>query len=103
MAPEQVRVLTVNETASKYAEKVESILKEIVLDDPIKNSELRYSIDNSDDSLGKKIKRATEYRIPVILVVGEKDEQAEEVSVRLKDSEAKVKLSELADYLKGMK
>lgn len=103
MAPEQVRVLTVNETASKYAEKVESILKEIVLDDPIKNSELRHSIDNSDDSLGKKIKRATEYRIPVILVVGEKDEQAEEVSVRLKDSEAKVKLSELADYLKGMK
>lgn len=103
MAPEQVRVLTVNEAANKYARKVEDILKGIVLNDPIKNSELRYSIDTSDDSLGKKIRRATEYRIPVILIVGEKDEQAKEVSIRLKDSEAKVKLSELADYLKGMK
>ncbi|MBR3319526.1 threonine--tRNA ligase [Candidatus Saccharibacteria bacterium] len=103
MAPEQVRVLTVNESVNDYAKKVEDVLKGIVLNDPIKNSELRYTIDNSDDSLGKKIKRATEYKIPMVLIVGEKDRQAEEVSVRLKDKEEKVKLTKLADYIKGLK
>ena len=103
MAPEQVRVLTVNEAVNDYAKEVEEILKGIVLDDPIKNSELRYSVDNSDDSLGKKIKRATEYKIPMILIVGERDKRAGEVSVRLKDSEDKVKLNELAGYIKGIK
>ena len=102
MAPEQVRVLTVNGAVNDYAKEIEEILKGIVLSDPIKNNEIRYSIDSSDDSLGKKIKRATEYRIPMILIVGEKDKQAREVTVRLKDSEEKVKLNKLADYIKGM-
>ncbi len=102
MAPEQVRVLTVSGTVNDYAEKIEDILKGIVLQDPIKNNELRYSIDNSDDSLGKKIKRSAEYRIPMVLIVGEKDKQASEVTVRLKDSEEKIKLDKLADYIKGM-
>ncbi|MDO4760079.1 MAG: threonine--tRNA ligase [Candidatus Saccharibacteria bacterium] len=103
MAPEQVRVLTVNEAANDYADKVEEILKKIVLNDPIKNSELRYSIDNSADSLGKKIKRATEYKIPALLIVGPKDAENGEVSVRLRDKEEKVKLDELENYLLGLK
>ena len=103
MAPEQVRVLTVNEAANDYADKVEEILKKIVLNDPIKNSELRYSIDNSADSLGKKIKRATEYKIPALLIVGPKDAENGEVSVRLRDKEEKVKLDELENYLLNLK
>ncbi|MBR6965121.1 threonine--tRNA ligase [Candidatus Saccharibacteria bacterium] len=103
MAPEQVRVLTVNEAANDYADKVEEILKKIVLNDPIKNSELRYSVDNSADSLGKKIKRATEYKIPALLIVGPKDAENGEVSVRLRDKEEKVKLDELENYLLNLK
>lgn len=103
MAPEQVRVLTVNEAANDYAGKVEEILKKVVLNDPIRNSELRYSIDDSADSLGKKIKRATEYKIPALLIVGPKDAENGEVSVRLRDKEEKVKLDELENYLLGLK
>ncbi len=103
MAPEQVRVLTVNEAANDYAGKVEEILKKVVLNDPIKNSELRYSVDDSTDSLGKKIKRATEYKIPALLIVGPKDAENGEVSVRLRDKEEKVKLDELENYLLNLK
>ncbi len=103
MAPEQVRVLTVNEAANDYAGKVEEILKKVVLNDPIKNGELRYSVDDSTDSLGKKIKRATEYKIPALLIVGPKDAENGEVSVRLRDKEEKVKLDELENYLLNLK
>ena len=98
-APEQVRVVTVNDKVSDYVDKIKKILDGIVLDKPLKYNELRYTVDDSADSLGKKIKRATDMKIPAILVVGPKDAEANEVSIRLRDKEEKVKLSKLADYL----
>lgn len=99
-APEQVRVLTVNNEVNKYVEKVKEILEGIVLEKPLKYNELRWTVDDSGDSLGKKIKRATEMKIPVVLVVGPKDVAAKEVSVRLRDKEEKVKLAKLDEYLR---
>lgn len=100
-APEMVRVITVNDAAVEYAKEVEGILQGVVLMKPLENNALRYEADYSDDSLGKKIKRATELKIPVILIVGPKDAEAREVSVRTRDGEEKVKLGELAEWLKG--
>ena len=99
-APEQVRVLTVNDKAEDYVGEVEAVLRGIVLDEPIKNNDLRFEIDHSDDSLGKKIKRATEMKIPVVLIVGEKDAADKVVSVRTRDGEEKVKLEALSEWLK---
>ena len=101
-APEQVRVLTVNNSTAEYVDKIKTILDEIVLNKPLKYNELRYKIDESADSLGKKIKRATEMKIPCVLVVGPKDAEASEVSVRLRDKEEKVKLDELSNYLQKL-
>ena len=102
-APEQVRIVTVNNTVSKYVDEIKEILDSIVLDKPLKYNELRYTIDDSSDSLGKKIKRATDFKIPAVLVVGPKDVEEKVVSVRLRDKEEKVKLSKLATFLKGLK
>ena len=102
-APEQVRILTINDKVGDYVNKITKILDEIVLDQPLKYNELRYTIDDSADSLGKKIKRATELKIPCVLVVGPKDAEEGIVSIRLRDSEDKVKLTKLAEYLKGLK
>ena len=98
-APEQVRIVTVNDTVSDYVDKIVDVLDGIVLDKPLKYNELRYTVDNASDSLGKKIKRATDLKIPVVLIVGPKDADAGTVSVRLRDKEEKVDFSELADYL----
>ena len=104
-APEQVRVIKVgvkDEAVEKYVERMQEILDGVVLEQPLKYNELRFTVDETDDSLGKKIRRATEMKIPAILVVGPKDVEAGEVSVRLKDKEEKVKLEELAGYLKAL-
>ncbi len=102
-APEQVRIVTVNNTVSKYVDEIKEILDGIVLDKPLKYNELRYTIDDTSDSLGKKIKRATDFKIPAILVVGPKDAEEKVVSIRLRDKEEKVKLTKLASFLKDLK
>lgn len=98
-APEMVRVLTVNAGAEEYVKEVEEVLKGVVLEEPVKNNQLRYEVDRSDDSLGKKIKRATEMKIPVVLIIGEKDAADRVVSVRTREGEEKVKLDELTGWL----
>ena len=102
-APEQVRIVTINDKVSDYVNKITDILDGVVLNKPLKYNELRYTVDDSADSLGKKIKRATELKIPVLLIVGPKDAEEGIVSIRLRDSEDKVKLTSLATYLKKLK
>ena len=101
-APEQVRIVTVNDEVLDYVSEIENVLKQIVLDKPLKYNELRFTTDKTDDSLGKKIRRATSMKIPVILVVGPKDMEARTVSVRLKDEERTVDLKNLGDFLKAL-
>ena len=101
-APEQVRIVTVNDKVSDYVKKITDTLSGIVLDKPLKYNELRFTVDDSADSLGKKIKRATDLKIPVLIIVGPKDVEEGIVSLRLRDKEEKIKLSALADYLREM-
>lgn len=101
-APEQVRIVTVNDGVLDYVSEIEDVLKQIVLDKPLKYNELRFTTDKTDDLLGKKIRRATSMKIPVILVVGPKDMEARTVSVRLKDEEKTVDLKSLGDFLKAL-
>jgi len=102
VAPEQLRIVTVNETVGEYVDKVREVLDKVVLMQPVKYNELRYSVDDRNESLGKKIREASNAKIPVQLIVGPKDAEANEVSIRVKDVESKIKLSELAEYLKGL-
>ena len=101
-APEQVRILTVNDQVSDYVAKITKELSGIVLEEPIKRNDLRFEVDDSADSLGKKIRRATEMKIPCVLIVGPKDAEKGTVSVRLRDKEETVKLSELSSFLKKL-
>lgn len=99
MAPEQVRVLTLNDTVADYAERVKAILEDTELNEPLEHRKIRYTIDDRNESLGKKIREATKMKIPCVLIVGPKDAEAEEVSVRLRDKEEKIKLKDLKEYL----
>ena len=101
LAPEQVRILTVNdsEEVMEYVSKVQAVLNDVVLMKPLKYNEIRHTVDTSSESLGKKIRTATQDKIPVMLIVGPKDIEAGEVSVRTQAGEEKVALNALADYL----
>ena len=98
-APENVRILTVNDKVSDYVKQITDVLDQTALEQPLPNNKIRYSVDDSADSLGKKIKRATDLKIPAVLIVGPKDSEEGVVSVRLRDKEEKVELTKLADFL----
>lgn len=101
-APEQVRILTINDTVLGYVDEITTILTDTVLMKPVKYNEVRFTTDDRNESLGKKIREATKMKIPVQLIVGPKDEQARQVSVRTQDGEESIGIDDLADYLKKL-
>ena len=102
IAPEQVRILTINNTVEDYVDEITSVLKTVVLMRPIKYNEVRYTTDMRNESLGKKIREATVVKIPVQIIVGPRDKANRQVSVRTQQGETTVPLEELAAYLEEL-
>ncbi|MFM7619690.1 MAG: threonine--tRNA ligase [Bacteroidota bacterium] len=75
LTPEQVRILPVSEKYNDYAKKVANSLE---------ISDIRASVDDSNEKVGKKIREAELARVPYMLVVGENEMLAESVSARKK-------------------
>ncbi len=101
-APEQVRILTINDTVLEYVDKITTILSDITLMRPVRYNDVRFTINSRNESLGKKIREATSMKIPVQLIVGPKDMEANEVSVRTQSGEEKISLEQLAEYIKSL-
>jgi len=102
VAPEQVRIATINDAVKEYTKEVAAILDDTILMAPVKYNELRYSLDDRNESLGRKIHDAADLKIPVLLIVGSKDAQLRQVSVRLHNKEEKIDLKELKQYLQQL-
>ena len=101
-APEQVRILTINDTVLEYVDKITTVLSDITLMEPVRYNDVRFTIDSRNESLGKKIREATSMKIPVQLIVGPKDMEANEVSVRTQSGEEKISLEQLAEYIESL-
>lgn len=75
LTPEQVRLLPVSEKFNEYAKSVANNLK---------NYDIRASVDESNEKVGKKIREAELARVPYMLIIGDQEQQAETVSARKK-------------------
>ncbi len=75
LTPEQVRLLPVSEKFNDYAKSVATELK---------NYDIRASVDESNEKVGKKIREAELARVPYMLIIGEQEQQAGTVSARKK-------------------
>ena len=73
LSPDQVVVLPISEKFNDYAKKVSDYLN---------NSDIRAQVDDRNEKIGRKIRDNELKRIPYLLVVGEKEEQQQTVSVR---------------------
>lgn len=104
LAPEAVRVVTVNnsDAVMNYTQEIKRALQSVELTEPIPHNVVRYSVDDSDESLGKKIKRAANLKIPVVIVVGARDAEERRISLRLADKEEQIDFAELAGFLEKM-
>ena len=76
LSPVQALVIPVGEKFNDYGEKVLSELK---------SSGVRAEMDKSNETLGKKIRAGKTKKIPYLLVVGEKEKEAETVAVNFRD------------------
>lgn len=99
VAPVQVKVLPLNDGMVNYMSEVVEVLKSVRLEYPIRGNEIRYELDKRTESLGKKIRDAELEKVPVILIIGPKDEAAGEVSIRTQEGEQKIALNALAEFL----
>jgi len=73
LAPEQVTIIPISDKFENYAKKVFQLLN---------NYDIRSQIDNRSEKAGKKIRDAEIDRIPYMLIVGEKEEAENTISVR---------------------
>ena len=82
------------------------MLKDLVLKQPLKANQLRYQIDDRAESLGKKIRQAEQDKIPVQIIVGEKDQDNRTISLRKKfndqSEEQTIEFDQLANYLSSL-
>ncbi len=92
LAPDQAVVLPISEKYNDYAKKVADFLN---------NSDIRTLIDERNEKIGKKIRDNELKRIPYLLIVGEKEEQEEKISVRVqgKGDEGQVTLQEFKERI----
>lgn len=98
-APEQIRILTINDTVLDYVEEIKDILNTTVLSSPVKYNEVRYTLDDRNESLGKKIREATTWKIPLQFIIGEQDKELRQVSVRTQSGDEKVFLDDIVEYI----
>ncbi len=101
LAPEQVRILTINDSVPEYVDKITKELSQCVVNKPLKYNEVRFTTDDRNESLGKKIREAETVKVPVMMIVGPKDMQAKEVSVRTNEGEEKISFDQISDFLRN--
>jgi threonyl-tRNA synthetase len=104
LIPIQAIVLPISEKHEKYAEKVLKSLE---------NHEIRGLIDARNETVGKKIREAEMKKVPLMIVVGEQEENANQISVRKHGGEslgsmdiesfAKIITEEIKQTLKSFK
>jgi threonyl-tRNA synthetase len=78
LSPEQVKVLPISEKSDAYAQKVAQALRD---------AGVRVSVDLSNDRIQGKIKAATDFKIPYLLIVGPRDAETNAVSLRIRGTE----------------
>lgn len=93
LSPVQVKILPVSsERHTDYAQKISSMLRE---------KDIRVEIDDSDETVGKKIREGEMQKSPYLLVVGNKEIETESVNVRRRGSKetAAMKIEEFIDKI----
>ena len=84
LSPIQARILTVGENHVKFANE---------LYEKINAANIRVDIDDRDESVGKKIRNASQEWIPYIFVVGDKEAETGKFQVTVRETGEKVEMT----------
>ena len=90
LAPEQVRLLPINDAVLPFAEEVASKLKA---------AKVRVTIDGASEKLGAKIRRAELDKVPFVGVIGGREAEEGNVTIRSRVAKSKEGTYPVAEYL----
>ncbi len=92
LAPTQIMVLPISEKVEAYAREVQNALA---------SAGYRSILDESNESLGKKIRNAELQKVPYSLVIGEKEAESKTVTIRARHTaeQATLKLEKFVESL----
>ena len=93
LAPEQVRILPMNDELVPKAQEVEKLLK---------SAKVRVAIDPIADKLGAKIRRAELDKVPHMLVIGKREAEEGKVAVRSRTNKSLEGVKKPEDFLKDL-
>ncbi len=88
LAPEQAVILPISEKYNEYARKISVLLN---------NSDIRTFVDDRNEKIGRKIRDNELKRIPYLLIVGEKEQESETISVR-RQGEGDVGIKQIGEF-----
>ena len=88
MMPEQVRIMPMTDRTHEYAEQVKAQLEQ---------RGFRVSMDDRNEKIGYKIREAQMEKIPYMLILGDKEQEAGTVAVR--NRKGKQEVMPLADFI----
>lgn len=89
LSPEQVRVISITDSQNEYAEKISKQLRE---------NGIRAEADLSSQRMNAKIRQAQLMKVPYMIVVGDNEMKAEQVSLRVRDGSQENNMS-LGDFI----
>ena len=92
LAPTQVKILPISDKYLEYANKVKEALLE---------KDVRVEVDDRAEKIGYKIREAQLQKVPYMLVVGEKEQEAGEVGVRNR-KDGDMGAMKLADFVNNI-
>ena len=78
LSPVQVKILPVSDKFLDYSKEIANALRA---------RDIRVELDDRNEKLGYKIREARMDRVPYMIVIGEKELQANMISVRARDME----------------
>jgi threonyl-tRNA synthetase len=84
LSPVQISVIPVAEAHNEYAQEIASILRD---------TGFRIDLDNSNESMGKKIRNAKKERLPYFIVIGDKEVENHTVTLESRDTGESISVS----------
>ena len=93
LSPVQVKILTINESIKKYAKNIFEKLK---------HNNIRIEIDNSNETIGKKIRNAQLEKVNYMIILGNKEKEKKLISIRERSggNDNNIKLDEFIQKIK---
>lgn len=92
-SPVQVKILPISDKNLEYAQKITQYLI---------HENIRVEISEESDTLGNKIRKSQEEKVPYMIIIGDKEQKSNLISIRTRDGENRSNL-ELNRFIKEIK